>query len=626
VTVPFSARRLWRVPSIAVLVGALGLAAWHPGARGHVGTGLEGRLLDLRFAVRGPLPPPDTVAIVAFDDRALAEIDAFPPARGDIAQAVSQIFAAGARAVALDMLLLESHADDGALADALGRGPAVLGVAEAPAGTAPPPLRDTSGFAVLSGFRHADPLPALAPASGLQGHAALGHVTVRHESDGALRRMRPARAVRTADGVAVLPGLGIAAASAARRRPELILSGTGAQGRLEGPWRAVPLDLQGTLPLNFYGPAGTVRTLSATALDGADLRGRVVFLGATATGFGDRHATAFDAILPGVEAHATLAANLADGRVLRRDAAAWAAGAALAVSAALAGLASAGRGNPWSALLASLGGAAVVLTALQGAFSAGWWIDATTVLAALTLGLATGATVRLFDHRRRAANLARYQSPRFVDALAAQVDPFGRTVPQPAIVLFVDVADFTARAERIGPARTAAFLRRFHGQVEAAADPLGGTIMDFAGDGVLVVFGLPEAAADDARRALAFIDAVFAKTAQDGIALRAGGHTGPVKLDLLGGARQRTVSVSGDAVNTASRLQDMAKTHGASLALSEALIEREHAARAWADEAGLTKLPDQRLRGRAATETVWIGNPPRGVQNALNLGEPHERD
>lgn len=619
--------RLWLIPSIAVFLGAFWIAAWHPGERGHAGATLEGRLLDLRFAVRGPLTEPDTVAIVAFDDQALAENDTFPPARGEIANVVEQVFAAGARSVAIDMLLVDSNTDDGTLLNALGRGPAVLGVAEAPAGTAPPSLRDPAGFAVLSGFRHADPpLPALAPAPGLQGHAALGHVTVQHEADGALRRMRPARAVRTADGVVVLPGLAIAAASAAGRRPELILSGTGAQGRLEGAWPAVQLDLRGALPLNMYGPTGTVLTVSAAALDGVDLQNRVVFLGATATGFGDRHATAFDSILPGVEAHATLAANLLDGRVLRRDAVVWACGAALALVAALAGLVSAGQGNPWTALLASMGVVALVGAGLQSVFAVGWWLDATTVLAALTLGLCTGGAVRFFDHRRRAVNLARYQSPQFVEALAAQVDPFGQSTPQAAIVLFVDVADFTARAERIGPARTAAFLRAFHGLVEAAADPLGGSIMGFAGDGVLVVFGLPEATAGDAGRALAFIDALFERTTQDCILLRVGGHAGPITLGLQGGARHRTVSISGDVVNTASRLQDVAKTHGASLALSEAIIGREHATRSWADAAGLTRLPDQRLRGRAATETIWIGDPPLRVESALNVRGADERD
>jgi adenylate cyclase len=147
--------------------------------------------------------------------------------------------------------------------------------------------------------------------------------------------------------------------------------------------------------------------------------------------------------------------------------------------------------------------------------------------------------------------------------------------------------------------------------VEAAADPLGGTIMDFAGDGVLVVFGLPEPAPDDAFRAMRFITDVFETTAQDGIALRAGGHAGLVTLGLLGGARHRVISVSGDVVNTASRLQDLAKTHGASLALSAALVERDAAERDWVGNAGLTRLPDQPLRGKTSTETIWIGHPPQ---------------
>lgn len=603
-------RRLWLVPCIGVLVGALGIAAWHAGERGRIGAAVEGRLLDLRFALRGPVPAPATVAIVVFDDQALRALDEFPPSRGSIASVIEQIFAAGARAVALDMLLVNPRMDDGLLVAALALGPTVLSVAEAPAKTRPPKLRDPAGFAVLSGFRPFDPLPALAPAQGLQGNVALGHVTVRHDDDGALRRMRPARAVLGADGVVVLPGLAIAAAAAGLRGPELILSGAGAQGHLAGPWPEAALDLQGALALNYYGPANTVMTVSTAALDQVDLRGRVVFLGATATGFGDRHVTPFDATLPGVEAHATLAANLLEGRVLRRDAAVWAGGAALAVLAAGAGLAAAGRRNPWFALLASTAVTAIVLVSLQGALLAGWWLDATTVLASLILGVATGAAVRFFDQRRRAANLARFQSPRFVESLATQADPFARNPPQPAVVVFVDIANFTGHAERLGPAQTAAFLRAFHRQVEAAADPLGGTIMDFAGDGVLVVFGLPDAAADDAQRALGFIASVFAKAAEGGIALRAGGHSGPVTLSLLGGARHRTISVSGDVVNTASRLQEFAKSQGKPLALSDALIEREPAARAWADRAGLSRLADQSLRGRAAAETIWIGQPP----------------
>ncbi len=223
------------------------------------------------------------------------------------------------------------------------------------------------------------------------------------------------------------------------------------------------------------------------------------------------------------------------------------------------------------------------------------------------------ACFAFLDTRRRAANLARYQSPRLVEAIASQTNPLGGRVPQDAVVLFVDIAGFTALAESMRPAETALFLRAFHEMVETVADPLGGTIMDFAGDGVLVVFGLPEPAKGDATRALRFIEGLFCQAAADGMHLRAGGHAGPVQFSLLGGLRHRIVSISGDVVNTASRLQELARTHGTALALSDDLIACEGSLRAWADMAGLRPLVDQALRGRTGTKTIWIGEPPTPI-------------
>jgi adenylate cyclase len=289
---------------------------------------------------------------------------------------------------------------------------------------------------------------------------------------------------------------------------------------------------------------------------------------------------------------------------------AWGAGGALAIVAALAGFAGGGLWRPWLAYLAGIAAVSVTLVALQAAFALGWWLDATTVLLALLLGLTAGSTLRFLDTRDRAANLARYQSPRLVEAIASRSDPLGNRAPQDVVVLFVDVVGFTARAERMGPAETARFLRSFHEQAEAAAEPLGGTIMDFAGDGVLVVFGLPDSATGDATRALNFVERLFRDAADNGIGLRAGGHAGPVQFSLLGGRRHKTVAISGDVVNTASRLQDLAKTQRAQLALSDDLISREETAREWAGKAGLRALKDQPLRGKSETQTIWIGSAP----------------
>ncbi|MEI4231588.1 CHASE2 domain-containing protein [Roseovarius sp. D22-M7] len=608
--------REWLCGLAMVLLGAVVIGLWHPGDREDFWAGIEGRLLDARFVLRGPLAAPPDVAILAFDDATMADLDTFPPPRAALGAAVSAAWDAGADAVAVDFLLIDPRSDDGGLAAALAQGASVLAVAEAPSGTPRPVLSDPGGFALFTGPAPQDPLPALAPVPALRAAARLGHATVRHDADGALRRMRPALAVTTSQGVLHLPGLAIAAlaARADTAPPRLRMPADGIGGRLDLGGRAHPLDRHGTLPLNYLGPAGTIPTFSASDLAEIDLAGRTVFVGATAVGFGDSHPTPFDATLPGVEVHATLAANLLTGRALRRDGAAWLRGAALAVAAALAGFAAASLNPPAWAIAATLGVVLAAVTVLQAAFVAGWWLDAVTVLLALSLGAAAGAGLRRLDQRRRSANLARYQSPAMVETLATQDAPLQHQPPQPAVVLFVDVAGFTTHSEHLDPAETNAFLGLFHRLVEAAAEPSGGVIAHFAGDGALVVFGVPDPGPDDTEHALRFIDTLYAAMHGcpdwPGLGLRVGGHLGAVQVGVMGGLRHRHLSVSGDVVNTASRLLDVARASHASLALSDTLIASGPAASDWAARAGLRMAARQALRGRAGVKDVWIGEPP----------------
>jgi adenylate cyclase len=300
-------------------------------------------------------------------------------------------------------------------------------------------------------------------------------------------------------------------------------------------------------------------------------------------------------------------------RFLRRDAITWIWDVALALVVASLGFIVSGLDRPWLATLATVTLVAALAAVLQAAFVAGWWLDATTAVLSLLLGVGSGAGLRLLEHRRRAANLALYQSPQFVDRLASAADPRFEASARPAVVLFVDVANFTAHSESIGPEGTAEFLRLFHGHVEQAVDPLGGIIAHFAGDGAMVVFGLPEPGSKDALNALHFIEALYAtvRTSADwpGLKLRVGGHAGPVKTGVVGGRKHRQLTVSGDVVNTASRLQDFAKTRKAAIALSDALLRSSPETLSWAKTAGLQPAGQHRLRGRMEPLEIWTGSP-----------------
>ena len=85
--------------------------------------GLELNARDWMMRMRGNLPPPAEVVIVAIDEASIARIGRFPWRRGLMARGLETIMAARPRAIALDVLYTESsdEKEDRALADAIAR-------------------------------------------------------------------------------------------------------------------------------------------------------------------------------------------------------------------------------------------------------------------------------------------------------------------------------------------------------------------------------------------------------------------------------------------------------------------------------------------------------------------------
>ncbi|WP_308915576.1 adenylate/guanylate cyclase domain-containing protein [Jannaschia sp. LMIT008] len=610
-----SIRRAWPLVAFAALTGLL-LGALQPGASTGFGRAVEGWSLDLRFALRGPLASPDGVAVVLIDDRDIAALGEFPPPRAALADAVRAIDARGAAGIALDLLLLGPRDGDPALAAALaGIVPTpVLAVArgDGPDGAPPAAAPDLtrSGFDVLVDMPDLFAAVPRAPVASLAAASVMGHANVVLEPDGALRRIPAGRRLMGEDGETWVPALALSAVRQAvpERFAPLILRGRGADGApgsaVQTPAAAIPLDRFGAVPLVYHGPRGTVPTWPLRDVAVADLAGRVVFLGIDVAGAGDRHATPFDPMLPGVEAQATLAANLLDGRHLRRDPATWAIDLTIAPVLAVLTVLAAGLAPPVTGPLLAAGVWGAAAGGLQWAFVSGLWLDGATALAALTLGTGTGMAVRTIRGTRRAANLGRYQSPLMVDALADAARPGFDGRAQQAAAVFVDLAGYTALAQRAGPDGAVALLRRFHDAVAECAARHRGVVEGFAGDGAMVIFGLPEPRPGDAAAALDFVGDIRATTT--GIApVRIGAHWGRVRATVAGAARHRHVTIAGDVVNTASRLQGVAKDQGHAVVLSDALLQQDGDPAARTAALGLRDIGLHELRGRDGHVHLW---------------------
>jgi adenylate cyclase len=621
------------------LIAGIAIGWWHPGERSALTAALEGRLLDLRHVLRGPIKAPDEIAIVAIDDKSLAALQRFPVPRGAIAAAIDRLTEAGAKVLAIDLLLLDREpggegdalsAGDAVLAATLGRhGSTILATTEAADVPPDSDLVKRNMFSVVQSAGAASERPAgavgfLLPIRELAQNTSLAHVNLTRDADRAVRRMVLAMPVGTSD---YLPAMPLEAVRQMRDVPraemQLFVGESATLGR-----QAIALDAYNAFGLNHYGGRGAIQTYSLVdvierKVPSERIAGRMIFIGVTALASGDMFISPYAAELPGVEILATAAGNIAHDQYLRRAPSTWAIDI---VVAAVLGMAAFVAANQRSLVLAAIVTVAlwgVTFAGLQYAFSKYLWLDATTYIVTLFIvGFFTFAA-RIVQQRSISGqlqherdNLARYQSPLLAEFLAEQESPSFDQRAQEAAVMFVDVAGFTRRAERLGPTATVTFLRELHGRIERSALANRGVIEQFMGDGAMIIFGLPEPKPDDAARALAasqhLLDILsdwnldLEAAGHEPVRLRIGLHYGPVIAALLGGERQGQITVAGDTVNVASRLQEMGKENKAAIVASAEFVASVRKADRDDMLTGMRRLADQLVRGRNETIDLWV--------------------
>jgi class 3 adenylate cyclase/tetratricopeptide (TPR) repeat protein len=136
-------------------------------------------------------------------------------------------------------------------------------------------------------------------------------------------------------------------------------------------------------------------------------------------------------------------------------------------------------------------------------------------------------------------------------------------------VMFCDLANSTALAERVGPDAMHELLTKFFDVALGQVHKYEGTINQFLGDGFMALFGAPVTLEDHARRAGLAALAVHKEVTtfsskvpalhQCGLPLRIGLNTGLVVVGGIGDKLRMDYTAVGDTTNFASRLQQLAK-------------------------------------------------------------------
>jgi class 3 adenylate cyclase/tetratricopeptide (TPR) repeat protein len=181
-------------------------------------------------------------------------------------------------------------------------------------------------------------------------------------------------------------------------------------------------------------------------------------------------------------------------------------------------------------------------------------------------------------------------------------------------VLFCDLVGFTAASHMADPEDVRARIRPYHARLREELERFGGTVEKFVGDAVMAVFGAPVAHEDDAERAvragLRVLEAIEELNANDpalSLQVRVGIDTGEAVVALEARPELGEGLVTGDVVNTASRLQGVAPVNA--VAVSEQTFRATERVFEW------ERLEPASVKGKAEPLTIW-----RPVRAQARLG------
>jgi adenylate cyclase len=375
----------------------------------------------------------------------------------------------------------------------------------------------------------------------------------------------------------------------------------------------IPVDDDGRMLVNFRRGANpfpyySISDIINHKIAPEKLEGKIVLVGATAHGLGDRGVTPVNPDMPRVEIHANAIDNMLQGDFLRRpiEAQEISLAATLLIGIAMS------LGVAWLSAMSSAALGVILLV--------GYYAYAQNRL--LHEGLVIGIVFPMFaaiviymflagyryitegrEKRYLRTAFEHYLNP---DVITSLLDsPEGLKLGgerRHLAILFADIVSFTKRAEKTTPEDLLALLNTYMTSMIDVIFKTGGVVDKLMGDGIMAFWGAPNDLENPSRsaidcalkmlenlRVLQTTDPRFAD-----LDIGIGISTGDVVVGNLGGENRFDYSVIGDTVNFASRLEGLTRHFKVHL-----LVSRETYTEAGAGyigrELGLVKVKGKQL-------------------------------
>jgi adenylate cyclase len=567
---------------------------------------LERKTVDLRFSLTAsPGDASDDVVLVVVDQRSLdfyeAEIGVtWPWPREFYVPVIEYCAGAGAKALVLDLIFSESSWISPAEDSAFGSAAALAGNVYFPLAlshrAALSPLEEEAFRRLSRAMDEPDYFGRYPEADGLLyptgpillGASGLGVSSYLPDPDGVVRRM--GTYVRHEDRL--VPGLPLLVVSdiLGLASPPLPEGNTLTLGDHE-----IPLEPDGSILLNYHGPAQTYRTIGASGLIQSyvllmngmeptvapeELRDKIVIFGLVAPGLFDLRPSPLDPVYPGCEVLATAMDNLMNGDVIRRFPAVPGLILILLLGIAGAFLGEYSRSGRMVAVSALILLIPPLLAYLS--FRGALWVPLVVPELAAAFGLFGAYTLNYLRERRLKLMLkgafTHYVSPHVVDEILEDPDFVTRMGGErrEVTLMFLDIAGFTTISEALEPKALVSFLVDVLSELSALILAEDGTIDKYEGDAIMAFFGAPlrhsnpRAAAcrasircQEAVRSLG--DHPTLKKLGAELRIRIGLCHGPAIIGNVGGKERFDYTAIGDTVNVAARLESANKFFGTSI-------------------------------------------------------------
>ena len=341
--------------------------------------------------------------------------------------------------------------------------------------------------------------------------------------------------------------------------------------------------------LNYRGPSGYFETVSMMDILEDRVspdwgRDRIILIGAVTQSFNDLHSTPYSSSLirnlepmSGVEVHANLISQLIssaiDGRSMIKiwgDTYEWIwilfwSGVGAAATWKWRTASGASYFSIWKVITIFVAGG-ILFASTYIAFLWNWWLPVVPAF----LGMITSAVIITAYIARTAQDIRKTFGRYLTDEVVATLleGPEGLKLGgerRKITILTSDLRGFTALSERLPPEEVVKILNFYLGSMAEVITNYHGTIDEFMGDGILVLFGAPISREDDPIRSVACaiemqlamksVNQQMKEWGLTSLEMGIGINTGEVVVGNIGSLKRTKYGIVGSQVNLTYRIE-----------------------------------------------------------------------